>query len=168
MNKQVKKLLKFLPVKTKQTESENKDYKKGMNKNITTPLMDIIVKRLQGETPVHIAKFRAVQDKDRAFNLKIINEEFDFKDDLDLTMNSIISSLNYNLELTGKSDADKLDIVAKEIIKEQNVIRDIERKEDANEFAEIGSKNIHDENNKLNGLKVLKATIENKGKGSFA
>jgi hypothetical protein len=167
MNKLFKKIKKYAPLKTKETENSEKDYAKGMNKNITTPQIDIVVKRLQGETPVHIAKFRAIQNRDRTFNLKIINEEFDFKDDLDLTKNIIIDSLNYKLDLVNISDEEKLIKINAEILKQEQTIKEIELKGESNKFAEIGNKNIHDERHRLNCLKVLKHTISNKGRGTF-
>ena len=81
--------------KIKNPFNKDKDSKKDRNKNITTPEVDVIIKRLQGDTPVGIATFKAFQTNDKDFNLRLVNEEFDFKDDLEVIKHKLIDLMNY-------------------------------------------------------------------------
>jgi len=149
----------YMPYNKKEVIGE-KDYKTGRNKNITTPYMDIIINRAKetGEL-VEIAKFRAVQDKDRNYNFKVTNEEFDFKDDLELTKNSLIDSLTFKLDLTEKTKKEKIEIVEKAIKYQQELIKNIKVESEKGEY-DNNNKNIHDEEYRLCTLKVLLHTVK--------
>jgi len=66
-----------------------------------------------------------------------------------------------------KTDEEKIKLIESKINEQQAKIKELEAKTEGNDYASIGDVNIHDEHHRLNTLKILKHTVENKGKGSF-
>jgi hypothetical protein len=151
-------------------------------KNISKPTIHVIVKRLMGNMPITIAEFDAILDRDDDFNQKIINEEYHFKEDIDVSAHKIIELLKYKLDLENlKADnpadlkAKKLEAIDKKIAEQENIVKTIkfsstevqgiEVDPDKDEGESTG--NIIDEDYKLQQLKALRFVVQREGEGVY-
>ena len=150
--------------------------KKKEDKSIKAPLVRIEVKRLLGNSvPYTIARFDAIQDKDPDGNLVLINEDANFKDDVEITQNKLIQKLHYTLDLHSLDDTAKKEKVQKRIdeqdrfvksIKEGYVIKKVKNEQGIEEEKKVKVNKI-DEENKLEQYKVFLDTLTNSGEGSY-
>lgn len=99
---------------------------------IGSPQVRIVIKRLMGNMPVVIAEFDAMQDRDSDYNLKLINAEYDFKEDITIANHRIIDSLKYKLDImntTGETPKDtrnkRLEIIKKAVLKQEKKIKEL-------------------------------------------
>ena len=158
-----------------------KESDKDKRQKIAKPVVHIVIKRLMGNMPIIVAEFDAVQDRDDDFNQKLINEEYHFKEDLDISKHKIIELLKYKLDLENiKSDDSKdlkkkkLEAIDKKISEQEIIIKDIKfnskkvipaEGDDLPEEEE--SKNLIDEEYKLSQFKALRFVVQNEGEGTY-
>lgn len=134
----------------------------------------VVEKIINGNLIQEVAHFIAKQDKTDSKSLVVINEDFDFKEELDFVENEIISTLKKQLEFKDKSKEEKLKIIRNSINNQLEIIKNIKKSEygykiDSNEEEtaeeETDKKkkqeptNIIDEENKLRVLQVLEQHI---------
>jgi len=151
-------------------------------KNISKPTIHVIIKRLMGNMPITIAEFDAILDRDDDFNQKIINEEYHFKEDIDVSAHKIIELLKYKLDLENlKADNPsdlknkKLEAIDKKIAEQETIVKTIkfsstevqgiEVDPDKDEGESTG--NIIDEDYKLQQLKALRFVVQREGEGVY-
>lgn len=148
----LKKLIKFK--KTKKDEEQ-----KGTS---STKIHVVVCKLMNDRTPVEIAEFNAIQDKDENFNMRIIFEDIKFKEELERKRHYLLEMLQYKLELSDLTKEDKLeriDVKIKEIEEKITQIKD----------GKIGNVKVNkkDLEMDLRHFKVLRFVVENTGDGSF-
>ena len=176
--------MKFFKFKKKETDESKRQ-------KISKPVVHIVIKRLMGNMPIIVAEFDAVQDRDDDFNQKLINEEYHFKEDLDISKHKIIELLKYKLDLENikAEDVDgdgkvtkkdvlkmKLKAIDKKIAEQEIIVKDLKyndkkkvlKPNEDEELKEEGDDlNLIDEEYKLNQLKALRFVVQNEGDGTY-
>ena len=66
-----------------------------------------IRRELAGVLPKTIAKFTATQKKDRNFNLVLINDKHNFKEDIEIVKDKVLEQLLYRLNIMGDLPKEK-------------------------------------------------------------
>jgi len=144
------------------------------NKNIAKNETIIIIKRLMGNIPVTVARFKANQERDNDFNLVLINkDESNFKEDISITQNKLIDLLKYKLDLTGKTKEEKIKLIDVAISSQEKLLKQIKSEDPSlktpnpNDSEDAITKNIIDEDYRLCTLKTLRFTVKHDGAGSY-
>jgi len=137
----------------------------------------VVINRLMSDvTPVVVAEFDALQQKDDSFNFQIINEDANFKEDLSMIQERTLDYLKYKLNLSNLNKEDSIVKIEEKIKTIDNFIRQIRggklekevHDEKANKQVKKWIKvNRIDLENELNHYKILKYNIETKGNGSY-
>lgn len=99
----------------------------------------------------------AVEKKDNNDNLFAINEEKNFKEDLDFTIDRVYQTMNIELGLINKNRTDKLTIIAKKIREQTELVTSIHKEMAMNE-----KYNLEDEELKLKQLRILADNVKRK------
>jgi len=170
---------------------KKKESDESKRQKISKPVVHIVIKRLMGNMPIIVAEFDAVQDRDDDFNQKLINDEYHFKEDLDISKHKIIELLKYKLDLENikAEDVDgdgkvtkrdvlkmKLKAIDKKIAEQEIIVKDLKYNDkkkvlkpgEDEELKEEGDDlNLIDEEYKLNQLKALRFVVQNEGDGTY-
>jgi len=162
-------------IKIKLYKKKNDDGKKG---TISSNIHVVICKLLNDRTPVEVAEFNASQIKDENFNMRVSNEDLNFKEEIERKKHYIIELLNYKLELTDLPKDEKIKKVEEKIKSIENDITQIKDgkilklkdgkriidKEGNIESDKINKKDLETD---LRHYKVLLFIVSNNGDGSF-
>jgi len=124
-----------------------------------------ILRLMSDRTPVEILTFDAVQQRDENFNIQIVNEDFNFKEELQSQRNKIIEYLRYRLNLANVTKEVQKTTVEKKITELEDKISELEKSKD--EEDEDNNKNLKDYKAEIMHYKVLKYSIENSNEGSY-
>lgn len=147
-----------------------KEIKKPRN-NLSSNVVSIkILTEFGGNIPMVVMEFEATQERDSYHNLVLLNEDHNFKEDLEVVKSEIIEDLKYKLNFIGKSEDKKLKIVDEAILRQEQLLIKLkshdyvltkEKSKEKEYFNKI------DEQNKLNKLKILKESVKSEGEGSY-
>jgi len=138
-------------------------FNKKQDKGFDSKVIHIVIKRLiSGVTPQTVAEFNATQTRDNNFNLTVVNEDENFKEDIEFAKNETIFHLKYRLDLEKYDLKEKIEVINESIKKQQERVRKI--KDGKIDDLVV---NVFDEKSKLRKLKVLKYVVENESKGSY-
>jgi len=145
-------------IKKKQTISDN--FESTTHNKIQIKVYRQVSQGLLGLAAVIDAEER----KDNNDNLFAINEENNFKEDLDFTIDRVYQTMNIELGLMGMTNKmDKLQKIAKEIGKQTAIVKKILADVKENE-----NYNLSDEEAKLKQLRILADNIKRKDeKGAY-
>ena len=160
-------------------------------KGITEQTIHIVVKRIMGKVPVIVGEFDAIQERDNNFNITAVNEDYNFREELDISKHNILDFLKYKLELRNFSNEKKLEKLDEKIKQLEDIMKDYKAgkipndkpfkvkketltpslrdkvtEEDIDEqgFVFVNKIDLEDE---ITQYKVLRYAIENDGEGSY-
>lgn len=151
-------------------EEKSKEKKVGEN------IVRISIKRLLGDSvPYTIAEFDAIQDRDNSGNLVLINDASNFKEDVEVVQDQLISDLKFTLDLHKIGKEGKIHKLKEAIERQEKFIKSIEngtvaRKDKGPDGKDIDVRvkvNKIDEEIKLRRYKVFFESLENSGDGSY-
>jgi len=143
-----------------------KKKKKTGNSGVNSNNVHVRILRLMSDrTPVEILEFDATQERDNNFNIQIVNEDVNFKEELAIQEHKIIEYLKYRLNLSNLTKADKLIQIKAKIKEAQDNVKECEA--DPDHTDEENDKNIRDYEAELMHYKVLKYSVENGKEGSY-
>lgn len=142
----------------------------------------IVIKRNMGRTPEIVGEFDAVQERDDNFNFVAVNEDYNFKEEIDFSKQKIIEFMKYKLGLKDMKKSEKTKELDKNIkyidekLKElkNGKVKDDDKLPDrikmgnkeSDEHGYVRVNKIDLENEKTN-LQVIKYAVENEGEGSY-
>jgi hypothetical protein len=150
--------------------------KNVQEKNINETVVKISVKRPVGEGfPVTIAEFEAIQERDSSNNLILVNEDNNFKEDVDVVQEQFMSDLANTLDLHRCDNEEKITKLRSLIEKQEKLLNSISegyiKKEIVNdkkekEIVKVKVNEI-DERLKLKRYQVFLEDLEHGGEGSY-
>ena len=141
---------------------KKKDKKKGVN---SSTVHVRILRLMSDRTPVEILEFNAIQERDINFNIQIVNEDVNFKEELAVQEHKIIEYLKYRLNLTKLTRKEKIKIINDKVTELEDKVKECEKDKDHTD--EDNDMNIRDYEAELMHYKVLRYSVQNGKEGSY-
>lgn len=138
-------------------------FKKKEKEGISSNSINIVIYRLMSDrTPIVVGEFNSLQIKDSNLNLNLVNEEYNFKEELDRKRHHLLEYLQYKLDISSSSKEEKINKIDIKIKSIQDKIKNIKE-------GKIDDKkvNLIDLQTDLRHIKVLKYVVQYEGEGSF-